>query len=109
VSIKFADSVIVKLLCGHAAYESGNWKEAVAEYQRAREIEPWCMEGMVCAFHIVLMAQDLYSASLWHLGKTAELSYLGQTLVETNKLHGNSWFVYLFTYPTGSLSETVFH
>jgi hypothetical protein len=48
VSHEFSDSLDAIRLRGLAAYEARDWMEAVKEYQRAREIEPWCMDGMVC-------------------------------------------------------------
>jgi anaphase-promoting complex subunit 3 len=84
IDLSLGDSLVAKQLCGLAAYEAGDWQGAILEYKRAREIEPWCMEGM-----------DFYSTAMWHLGKDIELSYLSHDLLEISRIEPNAWYMHL--------------
>ncbi|XP_065888824.1 cell division cycle protein 27 homolog isoform X2 [Dysidea avara] len=65
-----------------AHFEQGNYNEAVGLYQQVQLLDPYRFQGM-----------EYYSASLWHLEKTTELSLLADDLRHADILRPETWCV----------------
>ncbi|XP_010526443.1 PREDICTED: cell division cycle protein 27 homolog B isoform X2 [Tarenaya hassleriana] len=65
---------------GKAYFELIDYLEAERAFRLARQVSPYCLEGM-----------DIYSTVLYHLKEDMKLSYLAQELMLTDRLAPQSW------------------
>ncbi|KAE9612596.1 putative tetratricopeptide-like helical domain-containing protein [Lupinus albus] len=65
---------------GKAYFELVDYSDAERAFSLARQITPYCLEGM-----------DIYSTALYHLQEDMKLSYLAQELISTDRLAPQSW------------------